>query len=79
MRIPDAFDSPVQIDPLITKQILEYTYIRICISKMYEQIDDQILLNLYYIIDRLCLKNIEYILLRLWELETALIFNSCLN
>ena len=23
-RIPDAFDSPVQIDPLITKQILEY-------------------------------------------------------
>ena len=26
MRIPDAFDSPVQIDPLITKQILEYIY-----------------------------------------------------
>ena len=25
-RIPDAFDSPVQIDPLITKQILEYIY-----------------------------------------------------
>ena len=26
MRIPDALDSPVQIDPLITKQILEYKY-----------------------------------------------------
>ena len=26
MRIPDAFDSSVQIDPLITKQILEYIY-----------------------------------------------------
>lgn len=54
-------------------------YIHIVISNIQISSLHKMLFLDNYIIGRLCLKIIGYILLRLWELETALIFNSCLN